>query len=82
MENVTKLAYGEAIEFIAGFCNEHKEKLYIMTNTRAILWIGILCEIMPSWAPIAAFMEESTYHSQAIYDFVLGFKALKSTKPE
>lgn len=82
LENVTKLSYGEAIEFIAGFCLQHKEKLYNMSNTRAILWVCVMCEIMTDWEPLANFMEESTYHTQAIYDFVIGFKALKPAKGE
>ena len=82
MENPTKLSYGEAIEFIAGFCLRHKEKLYNMSNTRAILWVGIMCEVMTDWAPLVDFMEESTYHSRVIYDFVLGFKAWKQKEEE
>jgi hypothetical protein len=74
MENVPKLAYGEAIEFIAGFCKDHEEKLYHMSNTRAILWVCIMCELMPEWEPLANFMEESQLHMQVIYDFVLGYK--------
>lgn len=77
MENVTKLAYGEAIEFIATFCRDHKEKIYNMSNTRAILWVCVMCEIMPEWEPLHNFIEENTYHSQAIFDFVLGFKVLQ-----
>ena len=80
--NVSKLTYAEAIEFIALFCKDHKEKLYTMSNVRSIMWIGVMCELMPQWAPLCAFMEESTYHTQAIYDFVLGFKQLKPAEGE
>jgi hypothetical protein len=77
LENETTLAYGEAIEFIATFCKLQEDKIKDISNVRAMSWLSIMCEVMPEWKPLVNFMNESPLHTQAIYDFVLGYKAIK-----